>query len=162
METLVINIVAGALMVAGLIGTIVPVLPGIGLIFAGILVHAIFIGTEQIGLVTLVVFGVATILSAVFDFLASAYGASRFGASRWGAVGSIVGGIVGFLAFNFPGLVLGVFFGAAAGELGFARKDLRQSFRAGWGSVLGFLASSIIKFLLGIGMILVFLFRVVW
>lgn len=159
MESIIISVVVWTVILVGLVGTVVPVLPGIGLIFAGILAHALYFGVDEVGLVTLVVLGFVSLVSMLLDFLASAYGASRFGSTRWGVLGSIVGGIAGLVAFNVPGLVLGVFLGAAAGEMFFARKDLHRSLRAGWGSVLGFLGGTAIKLLLGVVMVLVFLWK---
>lgn len=157
MESIIISLIVWVIVLVGLIGTVVPVLPGVGLIFAGILLYALYFGIEEIGLVTLSLLGVVALLSILFDFLASAYGAARFGSTRWGISGSILGGIVGAILLNIPGLVLGVFLGAAAGEVLFAKKDLHQSFRAGWGSVLGFLGGTVLKLILGIVMIVIFL-----
>lgn len=157
MESIIVSVVVWAVILVGLVGTVVPALPGVGLIFAGILAHALYFGVDGIGVVTLVVLGLVALVSMVFDFFASAYGASRFGSTRWGVGGSVVGGIAGLVAFNVPGLVIGVFLGAAAGEMIFARKDLHQSLRAGWGSVLGFLGGTVLKLILGIVMVLVFL-----
>lgn len=159
MESIIVSVIVWTVIIVGLAGTIVPALPGVGLIFAGILVHALYFGIEEIGVATLVALGVVSLLSTIFDFLASAYGASRFGSTRWGIGGSVVGGIAGLMALNIPGLILGVFLGAAAGEMLFARKDLHQSLRAGWGSVLGFLGGTVLKLVLGIVMVIVFLWR---
>lgn len=157
MESIIVSLIVWVIVLVGLIGTVVPVLPGVGLIFAGILLYALYFGIEEIGLVTLSLLGVVALLSILFDFLASAYGAARFGSTRWGVFGSVIGGIVGAVLLNIPGLVLGVFLGAAAGEMIFAKKDLHQSLRAGWGSVLGFLGGTVLKLILGIVMIIIFL-----
>src|SRR3989339_1753997 len=142
MESIIVSIVVWAVILVGLVGTVVQALPGVGLIFAGILVHALYFGIGEIGVATLVALGLVALVSMILDFLASAYGASRFGSTRWGVGGSVVGGIAGLMALNIPGLVIGVFLGAAAGEMIFACKDLHQSLRAGWGSVLGFLGGT--------------------
>ena len=100
MDPLFVTIIVWILIVAGLIGTVVPILPGTGLVFGGILLYALYFGIETVGLTTLVLFGVVTVLSFVLDLLASLYGASRFGASRSGVIGSAVGGIGGFLVLS--------------------------------------------------------------
>lgn len=148
------------LLLVGLIGTILPVLPGAGLIFLGILIYALTFGIETIGLVTLIVLGIVAVLSLLFDYLASAYGAKRYGSTAWGVAGAIIGGIIGAIVLNVVGLLLGVFFGAAFAELLLAGKSTEQSIRAGLGSVIGFLAGTIFKFLLGLIMIVVFLVKV--
>lgn len=160
MEPFIITAVVWAIILVGLLGTVLPALPGVGLIFFGILLHAIFFGFEDIGIVTLVALGLVALFSMLFDFLASAYGASRFGSTRWGVAGSIVGGAVGLVIFTIPGLILGVFLGAATAEMIFARKDARQSFRAGLGSVLGFLGGTVLKLILGLAMIGIFAAKV--
>ena len=160
MEQLLISIVVWVIILAGLIGTIVPVLPGVGLIFAGILVHVLYFGAEEIGIVTLVTLGAVAALSTLFDYLASAYGAARLGSTKFGVVGSVIGGIVGVMFLNVPGLVLGIFLGAIAGEMLFAGKSMHQSLRAGLGSVLGFLGGTILKLILGLAMIATFLVKV--
>lgn len=159
MEIAIIILVA-ALLLIGLIGTIVPVLPGTGLVFLGILAYALYFGIETVGLVTLIILGIAAALSFLFDYLGSAYGAKRYGSTAWGVAGAILGGIVGMIILNIIGLILGIFSGAALAELLFARRDMGQSLRIGWGSVVGFLGGTILKFLLGLVMIVVFLARV--
>ncbi len=144
------------LIFTGLVGTIVPMLPGVGLVFFGILLHALYFGVETVGMTTLILLGIVTALSFVFDLLASLYGAARFGASRRGVVSSVVGGVVGFVVFNIPGLFLGLFIGAIVGELFLAQKSFSQAFTVGMGSVLGFLGGAIIKLLLALIMVIVF------
>lgn len=159
MEYLIILVVS-AIILIGLAGTILPGLPGVGLIFFGILFYALYFGISTVGVMTLMLFGIAALLSLFFDYLASAYGARKFGSTKWGVIGAVIGGLLGVLVLNIPGLVLGVFAGAALGELWFAKKDLHQSLRAGLGSVIGFLGGTIIKFFIGFVMTIVFLFKV--
>jgi uncharacterized protein YqgC (DUF456 family) len=160
MEPIIVSVIVWAIILVGLVGTVVPVLPGVGLIFGGILLHALYFGIDEVGMTTLIALGVVAVLSVAFDFLASAYGASRFGSTKWGVWGSVVGGILGIILLNLPGLILGVFLGAVAGEMIFAKRDMHQSLRVGWGSVLGFFAGSILKFILGLLMIIVFLVKI--
>lgn len=160
MESVIVNVVVWAIILIGLVGTVLPALPGVGLIFSGILLHSLFFGFGEIGVVTFVSLAFVALLSIIFDFLASAYGASRFGSTRWGVAGSVVLGIVGIMTFNIPGLVLGIFLGAVVAEMLFARKDLRRSLRAGWGSVLGFLGGTVLKLILGLVMTGVFAVKV--
>lgn len=160
MDSIIVTAIVWAIVLVGLLGTVLPALPGVGLIFFGILLHALFFGFGGIGIVTFISLALVALFSIVFDFLASAYGASRFGSTRWGVAGSVVGGIVGLMMFNVPGLVLGVFSGAAAAEMLFARKGLHQSLRAGWGSILGFLGGTVLKLILGLVMIGIFAAKV--
>lgn len=159
MEIAIVLIVA-ALILTGFVGIVAPVLPGTGLIFAGILLYALYFGIDTVGTVTLIVLCVATLFSIAIDYLASAYGAKKYGASKWGSLGAVVGGLLGFLALNFPGLILGIFVGAVAGEALVAKKDLHVSLRAGMGSILGFLGGTVLKVILGLAMIITFLVKI--
>lgn len=84
MESLVVSIIVWALLLLGLLGTVVPVLPGVGLVYAGIVLHAVFFGVDTVGFPILITLGVITVFSLILDYLASAYGASRFGSTKWG------------------------------------------------------------------------------
>lgn len=160
MDPLFVTVVVWILIFVGLVGTVVPILPGTGLVFGGILLYAFYFGIETVGLTTLVLFGVATVLSFVLDLLASLYGASRFGASRSGVIGSAVGGIIGFLILNLPGLLFGVFFGAVIGEYFLAKKKIDEALKAGAGSVLGFFGGVVLKLILALMMTVVFMFKI--
>lgn len=146
----------------GLIGTVLPAIPGTGLIFLGIATYALYFGTETVGIGVLVALGLAAALSFLFDYLGSVYGAKRYGSTVWGIAGSVAGGIIGMIVFNIIGLVLGIFLGAALAEMLGAGKDARQSISIGFGAVLGFLGGTILKLLLGIIMIAVFLVQVLF
>ena len=160
MESVIVWSLVWVVLIIGLVGTIVPGLPGTGLIFLGILGHAWYFGFEEIGVTALVVLGVVALLSFVFDVLSTAYGAKHFGSTKAGMFGAILGGLLGAIVLNFPGLMLGIFLGAVASELVFAKKNMEQSLRAGTGSVIGFLGGTVLKFLLGIVMIGYFIFQI--
>jgi uncharacterized protein YqgC (DUF456 family) len=160
MEPVIVSTVVWLVLLFGLAGTMLPILPGVGLIFAGIALYALYFGIDEIGMVTLIILGGVAVFSLVLDHFASIYGAVRFGSTKWGVIGSIVGGLFGVIVLNIPGLVLGIFFGAVAGELVFAKKDLHQSLRVGWGSVLGFLGGTVLKFILGVAMVVTFIVKV--
>ena len=111
------TIITLLIMAVGLVGTVLPVIPGILLIYAGYLVYGFATGWQAYGLAAIVGWSVVTGLVLLLDFYAGAIGAKRYGASRSGTWGSFIGGLIGALAAGFPGLILGPFFGAAAGEL---------------------------------------------
>jgi len=149
------------LVIVGVWGTIIPVLPGIALIFSGYAVWGIASGLKDYGTTTLLVMGLITIFSYALDYYAGAIGAKKFGASRGGVWGSIIGAIIGFVFFNLPGLILGPFVGAIAGEL-LAGRSHSDAFRAGWGAFLGFLAGSLIRVTIGIVMSLLFFYYLIF
>lgn len=157
MESSVIIFITWVLIIIGLAGTIIPGLPGMGLIFGGILLYAMYFGVESVGMTTLIFLGAATALSFVLDLLAGLYGAKHFGATRSGIIGSVVGGIVGFVVMSLPGLFFGMFLGAVSGEYFLAKKNGGEALKVGLGSVLGFLAGALLKFLLGLVLVFVFI-----
>lgn len=159
MEAIVL-IIIWLLIFAGLVGTILPGLPGTGLVFGGIVLHALYFGVDTIGMTTLIFLGAVTLFSFIIDWLASLYGAKRFGASRAGVIGSVVGGLFGLVFLSLPGLFLGAFVGAVVGELLLAKKNLNDSLKVGVGSILGFFAGTLIKLLLTLIMVIVFIVKI--
>ena len=146
---------ATILVIAGLIGTVVPVLPGVLLVFGGLLLAAWAGDFSRVGAVGLTIIGVLAALAFLADFVASMLGAKRAGASPLALAGATLGAIIG-LFFGLPGLVLGPFLGAVAGEL-FARRDLLQAGKVGLGTGLGLLAAALAKIVLAFLMIATFL-----
>src|SRR3954447_20272866 len=148
-----------ALFAGGLIGTIVPVLPGTTIILAAAIIHRLIIGGDRsIGWKTIIVLVLLTLVSYVFDFLGSYFGAKFFGATKWGALGAIVGALVG-LFFGLIGLFLGPVIGAVIGEV-IAGKRVIDAGRAGWGSLLGNVGATLAKLIIALAMIAIFLVRV--
>lgn len=125
------------LVVVGIAGTVMPAIPGVPLVFVGLLVAAWADHFQKVGWFTLSILGVLTVFSFVLDFVATSLGAKRVGASWLALALSVVGAIVG-LFFSIPGLILGPFVGAFAGEY-IARRDWRQARRVGFGTWLGML-----------------------
>ena len=144
------------LFAVGLIGTIAPVLPGTTIILAGAIIHRLMVGAEKsIGWKTILVLVLLTLLSYVFDFLGTYFGAKYFGATKWGAFGAIIGALVG-LFFGIIGLFVGPVIGAIAGEF-IVGKRMIDAGRAGWGSLLGNLGAMIGKLVIALAMIAIFL-----
>ncbi|PYJ88274.1 MAG: DUF456 domain-containing protein [Verrucomicrobia bacterium] len=148
-----------ALFAVGLIGTVLPILPGTTIILAAVIIHRIMLGADKsVGWKAIVVLILLTLLSYVFDFLGSYFGAKYFGATRWGALGAIAGALVG-LFFGIIGLFVGPVIGAVAGEF-IAGKRMIDAGRAGWGSLLGNLGALIGKLIIALVMISIFLVNV--
>jgi uncharacterized protein YqgC (DUF456 family) len=153
-------LLAALLVLIGLAGIVIPALPGVVLIFSGLLLAAWAEGFQYIGAKTLAVLGMLTVLAWSLDLAAGALGARRFGASRHAIIGASVGALVG-LFFSVPGMLLGPFLGAVAGEL-LARRDLEQAGRAGVGAWLGLVLGVAAKLALSISMIAVYLVARLW
>ena len=99
-------VVTGCLLVLGLVGTLVPFLPGHLILFFAAVGHWLLLRAESgVGWWTFVVLGVLLILSQVFEFLSGAAGTRWFGGTRWGAAGALIGGIVGIFFSKFGKLL---------------------------------------------------------
>ena len=104
-------------MLLGLLGTVLPGLAGVPLIFAAALVYTYVTNFEVVSVFVVVLLGLFALIAFVADFLGTAYGARRFGASNWGMTGGAIGGLVGALAGAlFFGV--GALFGLLAGTIG--------------------------------------------
>lgn len=146
--------IALALVLIGLAGTILPALPGLPLVFAGMLLGAWAGGFEHVGIPVLVVLAVLTVFSLVVDFWATALGARRVGASRMAVAGAVIGTFVGIF-FGFVGLFAGPFIGALAGELLHGRR-VGPATRVGFGTWLGIIFGTVLKLALAFTMVGVF------
>jgi uncharacterized protein YqgC (DUF456 family) len=151
-------VLAALMMVIGAAGVVLPVLPGLPLAFAGMLLAAWAGGFEQVGWITLTVLGVLTALSVLVDFLATALGAQRVGASRKAVIGSIIGTFAGLL-FLPIGIFVGPFAGALIGEMLHGR-DLGQATKVGMATWLGLVLGMVLK--VGLAFTMLALFLVAW
>src|SRR5690606_30447996 len=109
-------LLAAVLVVVGLAGTVLPALPGLPLVFVGMLVAAWTDGFQHVPVWVLVLLGLLTVVSLAIDFWATALGAKRVGASRKAVIGAMLG-TLGGLFLGPLGLLLGPFAGALGGEL---------------------------------------------
>lgn len=153
--TLVFWLLAVLLLVAGLIGLFVPVLPGAPLIFAGLVIAAWAEDFHYAGLWTVVILAIITLLTLGVDFWATIFGAKKFGASKRAVIGALIGLVIGIF-LGFPGIIFGPFIGAVVGELS-AQKNFKQATRAGVGATIGLVLGAAIKLALALTMIGVFL-----
>jgi uncharacterized protein len=167
-------------MALGLLGSVLPGLPGVTLIFLSALVYAIFTDFRTVGVAILVILFVFAAIAFVADFVATSYGARRFGASNWGTVGGAIGGIVGVLIGLFFlgigsifGLILGTIAGVFLGEYlkrqrqgpeeqSADRSDWQRASRAAGGVFVGYLAAAIVQGLLGLASVVVFVLALIY
>lgn len=140
-------ILAALLILAGLAGSVLPVLPGPPLCWVGLLVLQF---TEFVDFTTtflLVMFAIMVLVTAL-DYFIPIWGTKRFGGTRAGVRGSIVGLVVG-LFFGPVGIVLGPFLGALAGELLVNQTEMKKALKSATGSFVGFLLGTGIKLVYG-------------
>ena len=147
------------IMTAGMAGIIVPIIPSIPLIWLGSFIYAIFTHFEKITWVVLLIFALLTIFSIVLENIGNVYGAKKFGATKWGIIGSIVGTGVGFYTGGPVGLILGPVIGTIVFEF-IGGKGYKGALKSGLGNFVGFLGGSILKFVVGLAMIIVFIWKV--
>lgn len=145
---------AVVLVVIGLIGVVLPALPGTWLIFGGLLLAAWADGFKHVGLWPLVVIGLIGAGSYFVDFIAPALGAQKLGASKRAMAGAALG-TLGGLVFGLPGLLIGPFVGAVLGELTMHREWKRVG-RAGVAAWIGFAIGTAVKVSLAFVMIAIF------
>jgi hypothetical protein len=147
-------LVTVCLLLAGVVGCVLPILPGHLILFMAAVAHRLMLGAEGSGLQwwSFVILGVLMAVSQTLEMVSGAAGAKWFGGTRWGALGALVGAIVGMFFMPF-GLLVGPLLGALVGELGLARQETRPAVLSGVGSVVGTLAGMGIKLAIGLVMI---------
>lgn len=149
------------LFVVGLGGILIPALPGIGFVFAGILVYAWATGFSTISPITVLVFGVIALLAWLADFWGASVGAKVGGGKTYALTGTILGAIIGAIAFGPIGLFVGAFIGAMVGAV-LEGATHQQALRVAALSVVGIVGATIVQFVLGIAMIVAFFLAIIF
>jgi hypothetical protein len=158
--------IALAVMGVGLIGAVLPLVPGVGLIWLVILAYAI---AERFASIDPITFIFLTVLGAIgfsTDIWMSQVGGKAGGASIWSLLAGLITGLIGALIGFFflgvglvPGAALGALIGVVLAEW-YRHDDWEKAFKAGGGWLIGCLISDGIQFLIGIWMILIFVWQV--
>lgn len=143
------GIIAILLACAGLVGSIIPLLPSTPLILGAGIIYALSTGFSSIGWGTLTWLTILTIFSQLLDYVATVYGAKKLGAGRWGTTGAFIGGIIGMF-FGIIGILIGPILGAFLGEFLLSGKNTHDSLRSGFGAFLGFLGGTAGKLVIAI------------
>ena len=135
-------ILAALCLLVGIIGCIVPGLPGTPIAYVGLWIAQ---ATERVDFSwqTLLIWGIVTVVVSVLDYVVPAWGTKRFGGTKYGVWGSTIGVFVG-LFFGAVGVIVGPLVGAILGEL-IGGKAAMEALRAGWGSFVGLLCGTILK-----------------
>lgn len=147
-------IIGSFLIVAGVVGAFVPVIPGTPLSFAALLLMQFTLGAP-FSWSFLLIWGVVVAIVATIDGLIPAEGARRMGGSKYGIYGCLIGGLVGIFFFPPLGIIFGPIAGAFIGELMYGRKT-DSAFRAAMGSFVGFLVAMFLK--ISVSLILAYYF----
>ena len=139
-------IIAFVLIVLGIVGCIVPMLPGTPLSYAGILLLH-FTNQVQFTTTQLIVWLIVVIILQVLDYITPMLGSKYSGGTTYGNRGCIAGTIVG-LYFMPWGIIMGPFLGAVIGEM-LGGRDLEHALKAGIGSMIGFVLGTLLKVMVG-------------
>lgn len=158
--TVLLWVLAAVLVVVGVLGLLLPALPGAPLLFGGLLIAAWLEDFAYVGPWTLTFLAILAALTYVIDFLAGALGAKGFGATKHAMIGAFVGAVVGIF-FGLPGILLGPFIGAVLGEL-LADRSLQEAGAAGLGATIGLALGVAAKMALAFSMIGIFVLMRLW
>ena len=150
--SILIGVIVILLAFLGLVGTILPFLPGTPLILLAAVVYGLGFGFNRIGSGIYIALVGLTLLSLLVDYLTTSLGARSLGASKAGMIGAVLGALVGFVLGNLPGLLVGPFLGAFLAET-LRGKGVEGSFKAGLGAAVGILGGMVVRFLLALAMI---------
>lgn len=142
--------------VSGLLGCVVPIIPGPPLSYIGILLLH-FTEKYQFSSKFLIIWAVITVVVYAIDYMIPIWGTKKFGGSKRGVWGSIIGLCIGLFFFPPFGIIIGPFLGAVIGELT-AGKDSGAALKSGFGSFMGFLAGTLLK-LIASGMMTWYFFK---
>jgi uncharacterized protein len=156
----VLIVIGFILNIIGIIGVILPALPGVVLNYSALILLYISKGQAGINIDLLIVFGLLTVLVSSLDYILPLLGAKKYGASRMGIYGSALGMIIGILFFPPFGIIFGLLIGAFLGEL-IAGKNQSQALKAGFATFLGSLTSIVVKLLLAIIMAVYFIVHLI-
>lgn len=147
--------IALILMGLGLLGIVIPMMPGTILIFAAALAYAFFDGFQAVGWPTVIVLGLLALAATSADLWATGMGARAGGASGWSVLAGIAGGLIGMVVLSLPGAIAGALLGVVGVEV--ARVgDWRKALKAGGGWLAGWLVSAVLQLAIGLIMIAIF------
>ncbi|CAH0284877.1 DUF456 domain-containing protein [Chryseobacterium sp. WG14] len=156
MDTTIINILCLVLLFVGILGTFLPVLPGLLLSICGLLIYKF--GTDaDLSMIYIWAFGILTAASVVLSYVIPAKTNRKYGGTRWGSIGSVIGTIVGIFIPIPLGFLIGMFAGVFIGELLHDSKDMNKALQSTKGAFIGFIYGTGFSFVVGVAMFLVVL-----
>ncbi len=157
---IMIFISALIIMAVGLAGVILPILPGVPLIFAAGALYGILTGFKEISFNLLLIFAGLTVISLVFDYFANYFSVKKMGGGTAGAIGAVIGLLVGIFVHWFA-IILFPFLFAVVFELIAGRRG-GKALRAGTGAFMGLLFGGLFRFIIGCVMIGIFIWKVLF
>ena len=160
MDTTLIQLISIVLLILGILGTFIPVLPGLLLSLCGLLIYKF--GTDAtLDMVYIWIFVFLTAVSVVLNYVIPARTNRKYGGTRWGSVGSVIGTLAGMFFIPLPfGFLIGMFLGVFIGELLHDASDKKKAWNSTKGAFIGFLYGTGFNFMVGLAMFLVVLFDI--
>ncbi len=160
MDTTLIQLISIVLLILGILGTFIPVLPGLLLSLCGLLIYKF--GTDAtLDMVYIWIFVFLTAVSVVLNYVIPARTNRKYGGTRWGSVGSVIGTLAGMFFIPVPfGFLIGMFLGVFVGELLHDASDKKKAWNSTKGAFIGFLYGTGFNFMVGLAMFLVVLFDI--
>jgi uncharacterized protein YqgC (DUF456 family) len=149
-------IIIGLLFIGAFVGLVYPIIPSLLFLVLGYIAYGFFFSFGHLGGLFWVIQGLFIILLLIADYFGNLIGVKKFGGSKVAGWGSTVGLLIGPFVIPFAGIILGPFIGAILAELLVERKPIKEAAKVGVGSVVGFLSSTAVKFVIQIIMIVHF------
>ena len=147
-------LIVALLVFVGLAGIVLPALPGVPLLYGGLLLGAWIDHFTHVSVTTIVVIGVLALLAWLIDFFASVFTTRSVGASRQAMIGTVLGGLIGIIG-GLIGIILGTVIGAVVGEI-MASRDAVHAGRVGMAAGMGFVLALVAKLVLALAMLAIF------
>jgi uncharacterized protein len=145
-------ILSMALILAGLVGVFLPMIPGLPLIWLGILTHKLLL-PELLSWWTVGLLGLVLVIGTAVEWFSGVWGAKAFGSTKWGMWGAVAGGLIGLFFGFLPGLLIGPLVGAFLLEWLVGRRKKREAAKAMMGVAAGIVVSGVFK--LGVALVMV-------
>ncbi len=150
-----IAIISAILMLIGLAGVVLPILPGLPVAWVGLFIFAYGTGFQYLSPQTVLIFLGLTIASMFLEFILPLIGAKYYHASKYGIIGATVGMFIGPFAIGPLGIVIGPLVGAIVGEY-YRHRQSKQALKSGFGVFAGFIFAMIVKLGISLSMLAIF------
>lgn len=148
------------LMLVGIVGSFLPVLPGVPVSWLGLV--ALYLSPKlEFDWTFITITGIIAIVLYILDYIIPAIGTKKYGGSKAGIYGTMIGLVVGIIAPIPFGILIGPFAGAFIGEVAFNKTESNVAVKAAFGSFIGFLASTFVKFSATIIYLGLFIYKVI-
>jgi hypothetical protein len=148
-----VAIISGVLILIGTLGALIPVVPGIPLALAGLVLYALVTHFAHATILGVIVFSILTALTVVVDVFGPGLGAKGYKSSPAGIWGAVLGGVFGIFIFGPLGVLVGPFIGGFLGELMVAG-DHEKALKIAWGAFVGQMIGWAFKLSVGLAMLI--------